>query len=175
MEIYHDGVPVYELPEFAVCTADEKKRNPLLMDVCPMGYEECVDGCENYREEWQEREDDIMMDAIKFLKEKKRMCTLMVGCLNCPISILNNKFGEPCRDFEKNHPEDAVAIVGKWSAEHPVKTRQSEFLKIVPDATIRNGILKLKPCEVNEEIKARCKEYDYCRDCRKEYWLAEVE
>ena len=56
------------------------------------------------------------MDAIKFLKEKKRMCTLNVGCLNCPIGIRNNKSGEPCRDFEKNHPEDAVAIVEKWSA-----------------------------------------------------------
>lgn len=26
MEIYHDGVPVYELPEYAVCKADEKKE-----------------------------------------------------------------------------------------------------------------------------------------------------
>ena len=76
---------------------------------------------------------------------------------------------------KKNHPEDAVAIVEKWSAEHPVKTRQSEILKIIPDATIRNGILITKPCEVNEKIKDRCKKYDYCRDCRKEYWLAEVE
>lgn len=115
------------------------------------------------------------MDAFKFLKEKKRMCTLNVGCLNCPIGIQNNKSGEPCRDFEKNHPEDAVAIVEKWSAEHPVKTRQSEILKIIPDATIRNGILITKPCEVNEKIKDRCKKYDYCRDCRKEYWLAEIE
>lgn len=56
MEIYHDGVPVYELPEYAVCKADEKKRNPLYMDVCPMGYEDCVDGCEEYDEEWEESE-----------------------------------------------------------------------------------------------------------------------
>ena len=115
------------------------------------------------------------MDAIKFMKEKKRMCALNVGCLNCPIDIQNNKFGEPCRDFEDNHPEDVVAIVEKWSSEHPAKTRQSEILKIIPDATIRNGILITKPCEVNEKIKDRCKKYDYCRDCRKEYWLAEIE
>ena len=115
------------------------------------------------------------MDAIKFMKEKKRMCALNAGCLNCPIGIQNNKFGEPCRDFENNHPEDAVAIVEKWSSEHPAKTRQSEILKIIPDATIRNGILITKPCEVNEKIKDRCKKYDYCRDCRKEYWLTEIE
>ena len=115
------------------------------------------------------------MDAVKYLKERDRMCSLNVGCLNCPIGIRNNKFGEPCRDFEKNHPEDAVAIVEKWSSEHPAKTRQSEILKIIPDATIRNGILITKPCEVNAKIKDRCKKYDYCRDCRKDYWLAEVE
>ena len=53
MEIYHDGVPVYVLTESAVCTADEKKRNPLFMDICPLGYEDCVDECEKYREEWK--------------------------------------------------------------------------------------------------------------------------
>ena len=52
MEIYHDGVPVYVLPEVAVCRADAEKRNPLDMDVCPMGYDSCVDVCEEYDEEW---------------------------------------------------------------------------------------------------------------------------
>lgn len=172
MEIYHDGVPVYELPEYAVCKADEKKRNPLYMDVCPMGYEDCVDGCENYREEWQEREDDIMMDAINFLKEKKRMCALNVGCLNCPIGILNNKFGEPCRDFEKNHPEDAVAIIEKWSAEHPKKTRQSELLKAFPNAEIENGVAVACPKSLDKNVN--CEPLN-CDECTRKYWLEEVE
>lgn len=34
------------------CRADAEKRNPLDMDVCPMGYDSCVDGCEEYDEEW---------------------------------------------------------------------------------------------------------------------------
>lgn len=29
-----------------------RKKNPLDMDVCPMGYDSCVDGCEEYDEEW---------------------------------------------------------------------------------------------------------------------------
>lgn len=170
MEIYHDGIPVYELPESAVCTADEKKRNPLLMDVCPMGYEECVDGCENYREEWQEREGDIMMDAVKYLKERERMCNSYNNmCDGCGFGKVPK-----CNHTEDDNPEKAVEIVEKWSKEHPRKTRQSEILKIIPDATIKNGILITKPCEVNEKIKDRYKKYDYCRDCMKEYWLAEI-
>lgn len=170
MEIYHDGVPVYELPEYAVCKADEKKRNPLYMDVCPMGYEDCVDGCEEYDEEWQESEDNIMMDAVKYLKERERMCdSYNHMCDGCGFGKVPK-----CNSTEKDNPEKAVEIVEKWSSEHPAKTRQSEILKIIPDATIRNGILITKPCEVNEKIKDRCKKYDYCRDCRKEYWLAEI-
>ena len=114
------------------------------------------------------------MDAIKFLKEKKRMCALSVGCLNCPISIQNNKSGEPCRDFEKNHPEDAVAIVEKWSAEHPANTRQSKFLKLFPNAKINSsGVLAACPVHIDMNAVDACK--DPCEKCRKEYWLHEVE
>ena len=117
------------------------------------------------------------MDAIKFLKEKKRMCTLNVGCLNCPIGIQNNKSGEPCRDFEKNHPEDAVAIVEKWSAEHPIKTRQREFLKLFPNAKLDDEeIITICPKSIDGKLKSDEVCYSMtCRQCRKEYWLAEVE
>ena len=113
------------------------------------------------------------MDAIKFLKEKKRMCTLMVGCLNCPISILNNKFGEPCGYFEKKHPEDAVAIVEKWSKEHPIKTRQSEFLKMFPNTKVSNGVISICPKHIDSECGANCNED--CTKCRQNYWFAEID
>ena len=116
------------------------------------------------------------MDAIKFMKEKKRMCESYSMCTEaCPLKIPVYENGFTCIRYCFDNPEKAVAIVEKWSAEHPVKTRQSEILKIIPDATIRNGILITNPCVVNEKIKERCKKYDYCRDCREEYWLAEVE
>ena len=116
------------------------------------------------------------MDAIKFMKEKKRMCESYTACIEaCPLKKLVYENGFTCIRYCFDNPEKAVEIVEKWSSEHPAKTRQSEILKIIPDATIRNGILITKPCEVNEKIKDMCKKYDYCRDCRKEYWLAEVE
>lgn len=111
-----------------------------------------------------------MMDAVKYLKERERMCNSYNNmCDGCGFGKVTK-----CNRTEEDNPEKAVEIVEKWSKEHPAKTRQSEILKIIPDATIRNGILITKPCEVNEKIKDRCKKYDYCRDCRKEYWLAEI-
>ena len=115
------------------------------------------------------------MDAIEFMKEKKRMCKSYSGCTDaCLLRKPMYENGLTCLGYCFKYPEKAVDIVEKWSKEHPAKTRQSEILKIIPDATIRNGILITKPCEVNEKIKDRCKKYDYCRDCRKEYWLAEI-
>lgn len=119
------------------------------------------------------------MDAVKFLKEEDRMCDKYIyssdhTCSDCPCHSKRNGTDEICISLRKTDPAKYVEIVEKWSADHPAKTRQSEILKIIPDATIRNGILITKPCEVNEKIKDRCKKYDYCRDCRKEYWLAEI-
>ena len=34
MEMYQDGVPIYALPDGAICKADERKRSPLDIDVC---------------------------------------------------------------------------------------------------------------------------------------------
>ena len=45
MEVYQDGVRVNVLPDCAVCKADERKRNPMDIDVCPCGYEICTDCC----------------------------------------------------------------------------------------------------------------------------------
>ena len=116
------------------------------------------------------------MDAIEFIKEKKRMCKSYSSCTDtCLIRKSMDESRSTCIGYCFEYPEKAVAIVERWSSEHPAKTRQSEILKIIPDATIKNGILITKPCEVNEKIKDRCKKYDYCRDCRKEYWLAEVD
>lgn len=50
MEVYQDGVPVYVLPEWAVCKADEDKRSPIDIDVCPFGCEMCTGDCDQYEE-----------------------------------------------------------------------------------------------------------------------------
>lgn len=57
MEIYQDGVPVYVLPEGAICRADEHKRNPLDIDDCPLGHEICTGYCDQYDEEIEDERD----------------------------------------------------------------------------------------------------------------------
>lgn len=75
------------------------------------------------------------MDAIKFLKERKRMCdSYPIICGKCKIS--EAKDGLHCYEFQYTFPERAVAIVEKWSEEHPQETRLSQFLKYYPNAPL---------------------------------------
>lgn len=50
MEMYQDGVRVYVLPENAICKADEYKRSPLDIEICPLGHEICTGDCYQYDE-----------------------------------------------------------------------------------------------------------------------------
>lgn len=62
------------------------------------------------------------MDAVKFFKEWKRMCDLCGNdCRKCSMSKKGN--GDICTNVMRNEPEEAVAIVEKWSAEHPKMDR----------------------------------------------------
>ena len=113
------------------------------------------------------------MDAAKYLKERIRMCSSL-NCLECPLCAENNEMKVNCQEAEKNHTEKAVAIVEKWSAEHPAKTRKSEFLKVYPDTQIsKNGAIQICPARIEKSKKFNCRRS--CDACRKEYWLAEVE
>ena len=111
-----------------------------------------------------------MMDAVKYLKERKRMCNSYNNmCDGCGFGKVPE-----CDHTEDDNPEKAVEIVEKWSAEHPVKTRQSEFLKLFPNAKINSsGVLSACPVRIDENAVDACK--DPCEKCRKEYWLSEVE
>lgn len=78
------------------------------------------------------------MDAVKFLKERKRMCdsfgdSSCEGCLIYAIDI-----GTGCFDFQDDHPKQTVEIVEKWAAEHPEETRLTEFLKHYPNALMED-------------------------------------
>lgn len=114
------------------------------------------------------------MDAVKFFKEMKRMCS-KIQCDICSLRYTNNGTDFPCYEFVKEYPEVSVAIVKKWSAEHPIKTRQSKFLKMFPDAKFADGVIDIYPCQMNTKIKDDCSRLSPCFNCRKEYWLAEVE
>lgn len=68
----------------------------------------------------------------------------------------------------------AVKFVEQWAAAHPVKTRQSEFLKLFPNAQTDSGCLNACPMDVFGNTGIDCNKHT-CFECKKEFWLAEVE
>ena len=111
------------------------------------------------------------MDAVEYLKEVKRMCSKQRSCVGC---LLENY---SCNYRNIENPEKSVDIVEKWSEKHPVKTRQSEFLRMFPNADIdKDGVLIAIPCHIDKNMKkVYCQALNGCVECRKDYWLAEVE
>ena len=61
------------------------------------------------------------------------------------------------------------------------KTRKSKFIEMFPDAPITGGIPCVSPCDLSTEVTDKggmCDEYSEnsgCRECRRKYWLEEVE
>lgn len=130
------------------------------------------------------------MDAVEFLKEKNRMCNSFNDCCKdkesktffCEIHTKLNETRETCAEYCNNHPEETVAIVEKWSKEHPRKTRQSEFLRMFPKARLFNGVLTIDSCKIDSSKfnTEECHMYDEfgtlgCDECRKQFWNEEVE
>lgn len=70
-------------------------------------------------------------------KDKLGRCKLYCG--ECLLNNKNNGTSENllCGAFEAIYPEKAIAIVQKWSDEHPRETYLSEFLKNYPNAQLR--------------------------------------
>lgn len=112
------------------------------------------------------------MDAVEYLKTLCRMCHC--ECLKCEFGKARSGF-ETCPVWQRTHPEEAVAIMEQWAAEHPIKTRQSEFLKHYPGARIlAPGCLNACPMNVFSDTGINCNEQP-CFECKKAFWLAEVE
>ena len=115
------------------------------------------------------------MDAVEFLKEAKRYCkwcknTTQDGkkrlCDACYFEKLNDIFNLHSMAYCK-----FVEIVEQWAKEHPVKTRQSEFLKMYPNARIDDGVIFLGPCAIDKSHKCTLD----CKKCCRDYWLKEIE
>lgn len=117
------------------------------------------------------------MDALEFLKERKRMCTSCKGCDGCPLEgthcVLS--YATDDEDYER-----IIATVEQWSKEHPRKTRQSVFLEQYPEAHIGDdGVLQMLPCSISashRDTRGNCVNMiRECSDCRREFWSQEVE
>lgn len=61
------------------------------------------------------------------------------------------------------------------------KTRKSKFLEMFPDAPITDGIPCVSPCDLSTKVTDKgglCDEYSEnsdCKECRRKYWLEEME
>lgn len=120
------------------------------------------------------------MDAIKFIKERNRMCAMYTSkrCEGCPADNYGGE-GVACIMIDKIDAERLIPIVEEWSAAHPYKTRQSVFLKQWPNAMIDSKhILSVCPQYIDSAVKcARVRDsYKYgCADCRADFWGQEIE
>ena len=113
------------------------------------------------------------MDAVEFLRARRKLCDDNVCGESCPLFYC-------CDDDSEDNRIRQVLAVEKWAKEHPVKTRQSEFLKQYPEAEIGDdGLPGVDPCQLYKEIAnveiydGYCNKYG-CTDCRRDFWLAEI-
>ena len=116
------------------------------------------------------------MDAVEFFKTVNRLCKNQ-RCEECPVYKNNTCCMVGFDDDSIKNIEETVSKVERWAKDHPVKTRQSEFLKseflkMFPNAAIDDGILCIRPCEIDESIV--CTNEKGCKNCCRNYWLAEV-
>ncbi len=125
------------------------------------------------------------MDCSKtenYFKEKARMVEAdtkaycRIDRRTCSLCSENNSTGFSCTKLELFCPQKAIAIVQKWSDEHPQKTFLSEFLKHYPNAQLDSDgvpdgicLATLGLCEdcakIDENGNAISKRDCTCMDC----------
>ena len=116
------------------------------------------------------------MDAVEFFKTVNRLCKNK-DCKECPVYKNNTCCMVGFDDDSIKSVEETVSKVEQWAKDHPVKTRQSEFLKMFPNAPINrsDGILCIDPCAIDCTQKDNKKYCNMtCTACRKDYWNEEV-
>ena len=120
------------------------------------------------------------MEALEFLRARKRMCNEYSrsynGCCDCPL-VSHCSISSTASDDDN---KKTVDVVEQWSKEHPRKTRQSVFLEQYPEADIDGyGVVGLCPMSISAAHRDSDGECNYpekmCTDCRREFWMQEVE
>lgn len=107
------------------------------------------------------------MDAIEFVKQLRRMDEKGVS---------KNRFIYPRVGRETDLPEDVVAEVEEWAKMNPIKTRQSVFLEQWPNCMVdRDSTVGMCPKNVDKNYICDLNRYTGCLDCRREFWMQEVE
>lgn len=123
------------------------------------------------------------MDAVEFLKTVDRLCRAEEDCSSCPLNgyACDANLKDVARYYTLESVQDMVQKVEQWAKDHPLNTRQSEFLKKFPNADMQK-IYILFPCVIDQTIRpTRCVKYESfnspkkCVECRKDYWNEEVD
>lgn len=114
------------------------------------------------------------MDAIKYMREFKRMCASYEICADCP----NSEDKEGCTNPPEKYTDEAILKLVKtvkgWSAAHPVYTRVDALKKIFPDVPTNTfGALFICPTSLDKNFV--CGFDRDCAVCLKNYWLKEVQ
>ena len=115
------------------------------------------------------------MDTTKFMMAMGRICRNN-QCEDCMLNFFCQKIWY---ERTKEDVEKATKLVEEWLEleDHPVKTRQTEFLKKFPNAAISHGTINILPCWLDETLAEDCDDgYPReCVECRNAYWSKKVE
>lgn len=117
------------------------------------------------------------MSGKATIYDLERMCKAFRKdfCKDCPLYSAGSKKGIACGTFVRYCADKANEIILKWCKEHPVKTRQSEFLEMFPNVElVDDGVINICPNTIDVKYGANCRKLT-CKECRKNYWLTEVE
>lgn len=108
--------------------------------------------------------------TVDFLREWYRMCGAL-ACADCPANSQSNGHDCSCPTLKIKYPEDAIAIVQKWSDEHPVITWESKLKELLPNVDISKIIGTCCPYNLlggeapNMETCRSSGKYEDCVNC----------
>lgn len=113
------------------------------------------------------------MDALEFLRNKKRMCKSCDNCADCLLEL--SKQNISCtiiKTATEEQLKQRIAIVEQWPKEHPRKTYKQDLIEKFPKANTyglcRDKIYgKIRKCY----IECYGVPEDYCEKC----WNEEME
>ena len=107
--------------------------------------------------------------------EYARMCKFYDDCKECPLENYRSETFITCDYLVRTVPDKANEIILNWCKEHPVETRQERFLKMFPNVALINcEVINICPKDIDIQYGANCNKLK-CEECKKEYWLAEVD
>lgn len=113
------------------------------------------------------------MDAVEYNMALYRMC--QSNDISCNMCEFNKLCGIKNSGSTLEDAKKAVKFVEQWAQDHPFKTRQSEFLKLFPNAQKSDGIINICPILIDEDYKSTSECLGTrCKVCRQLFWNEEV-